>query len=97
MLKIRLRRMGAKKSAFYRIVVSDSRSTPGSRFLDVLGTYDPGTDPATVKLEAKIGIGQHVGHYSSPSMNRIARKMRPNPVREHTAGDGLAHRSNSSP
>ena len=51
MLKIRLRRMGAKKSAFYRIVVSDSRSTPGSRFLDVLGTYDPGTDPATVKLD----------------------------------------------
>ena len=51
MLKIRLRRMGAKKKAFYRIVVSDSRSTPGGRFLDVLGTYDPGTDPATVKLD----------------------------------------------
>ena len=51
MLKIRLRRMGAKKKAFYRIVVSDSRSTPSSRFLDVLGTYDPGTDPATVKLD----------------------------------------------
>ena len=51
MLKIRLRRMGAKKNAFYRIVVSDSRKTPGSRFLDVLGTYDPGTDPATVKLD----------------------------------------------
>ena len=32
-------------------VVSDSRSTPGSRFLDVLGTYDPGTDPATVNLD----------------------------------------------
>ena len=51
MLKIRLRRMGAKKNAFYRIVVSDSRSTPRSRFLEVLGTYDPGTDPATVKLD----------------------------------------------
>ena len=51
MLKIRLRRMGAKKSAFYRIVVSDSRKTPSSRFLDILGTYDPGTDPATVKLD----------------------------------------------
>jgi small subunit ribosomal protein S16 len=43
--------MGAKKSAFYRIVVSDSRSTPSGRFLDILGTYDPGTDPATVKLD----------------------------------------------
>lgn len=51
MLKIRLRRMGAKKSPFYRIVVSDSRSTPRGRFLDILGTYDPGTDPGTVKLD----------------------------------------------
>ena len=51
MLKIRLRRMGAKKNAFYRIVVSDSRSTPNGRFVDVLGSYDPGTEPATVKLD----------------------------------------------
>ena len=51
MLKIRLRRMGSKQDAFYRVVVSDSRSTPGGRFLDTLGTYDPGTDPATVKLD----------------------------------------------
>ena len=51
MLKIRLRRMGAKKDAFYRVVVSDSRSTPSGRFVDVLGTYDPGTDPATVRID----------------------------------------------
>lgn len=51
MLKIRLRRMGSKQDAFYRVVVSDSRSTPGGRFVDVLGTYDPGTDPATVRLD----------------------------------------------
>jgi small subunit ribosomal protein S16 len=50
-LKIRLRRMGAKQDAYYRIVVSDSRSTPSGRFLDVLGTYDPGSDPATVKID----------------------------------------------
>jgi small subunit ribosomal protein S16 len=43
--------MGAKQDAFYRVVVSDSRSTPGGRFLDTLGTYDPETDPATVKLD----------------------------------------------
>jgi len=49
-LKIRLRRMGSKHDAFYRVVVSDSRATPTGRFVDVLGTYDPGTDPATVKL-----------------------------------------------
>ena len=51
MLKIRLRRMGSKQDAFYRVVVSDSRKTPTGRFVDVLGTYDPGTDPATVKLD----------------------------------------------
>jgi len=43
--------MGAKKNAFYRVVVSDSRKVPGGRFLEILGTYDPGTDPATVKLD----------------------------------------------
>lgn len=51
MLKIRLRRMGAKQDAFYRVVVSESRSTPGGRFVDQLGVYDPGTSPATVRLD----------------------------------------------
>ena len=51
MLKIRLRRMGGKQAPFYRLVVSDSRSTPSGRFVDVLGTYDPGTDPASVKID----------------------------------------------
>jgi len=43
--------MGSKQDAFYRVVVSDSRSTPSGRFVDVLGTYNPGTDPATVRLD----------------------------------------------
>ena len=51
MLKIRLRRMGAKQDAFYRVVVSESRLTPGGRYVDMLGTYDPGTQPATVRLD----------------------------------------------
>jgi len=50
-LKIRLCRMGAKKDPYYRVVVSDSRSTPSGRNVDMLGTYDPRTDPATVKLD----------------------------------------------
>ena len=53
MLKIRLRRMGAKHAAFYRIVVSDSRSTPRGRFVETVGTYDPATDPAAVKLDVE--------------------------------------------
>ena len=53
MLKIRLRRMGSKHDPCYRIVVSDQRSTPGGRFVDVLGTYDPRTDPSAVKLDVE--------------------------------------------
>ncbi len=41
MVKIRLRRMGAKKAPFYRIVVADSRSPRDGRFIEELGTYDP--------------------------------------------------------
>jgi small subunit ribosomal protein S16 len=50
-LKIRLRRMGSKKAPYYRVVVSEAASTPGSRVVDSLGTYDPGTDPATVRID----------------------------------------------
>ncbi len=49
-VKIRLRRMGAKKSPFYRIVVADSRSPRDGRFIDEVGYYDPMTNPATIKL-----------------------------------------------
>ena len=51
MLRIRLRRTGTRQDARYRVVVSDSRQTPVSRSLDTLGTYDPTTDPPTVKLD----------------------------------------------
>ena len=51
MLRIRLRRMGSRQDPFYRVVVSDSRSSPQSRFVDTLGSYDPGTDPAKVELD----------------------------------------------
>lgn len=51
MLKIRLRRMGSKQDAFYRVVVSDSRVTPRGRYVDVLGTYDPGMDPPAVRID----------------------------------------------
>ena len=51
MLKIRLRRMGARQDPHYRVVVSDSRQTPVSRSVDTLGSYDPSTNPPTVKLD----------------------------------------------
>ena len=53
MVKIRLRRMGAKKAPFYRIVVADSRSPRDGRFIEEVGYYDPMKDPADVKLDAE--------------------------------------------
>ena len=50
-VKIRLRRMGAKKKPFYRIVVADSRSPRDGRFIEELGYYDPLKNPAEVKID----------------------------------------------
>lgn len=50
-VKIRLSRHGMKKKPFYRIVVSDSRSPRDGRFIEQIGTYDPRTDPASVRLD----------------------------------------------
>ena len=50
MVKIRLRRMGSKKNAFYRVVVADSRSPRDGRFIEEIGYYNPLTDPATIKI-----------------------------------------------
>lgn len=52
MVKIRLRRMGAKKSPFYRIVVADSRYPRDGRFIEEIGTYNPLTNPSTVNVDA---------------------------------------------
>lgn len=51
MLMIRLRRVGAKKHAQYRIVVSDSRKRPTADFIDQVGLYDPNTEPPKVQLD----------------------------------------------
>ena len=51
-VKIRLRRMGAKKAPFYRVVVADSRYPRDGRFIEEIGTYDPMTDPSEVKIDA---------------------------------------------
>ena len=51
MVKIRLRRMGAKKAPFYRVVVADSRFPRDGRFIEEIGTYDPLANPAVVKID----------------------------------------------
>lgn len=50
MVKIRLRRMGRKHRPFYRVVIADSRSPRDGAFIEVIGHYDPLTDPATVDI-----------------------------------------------
>ena len=52
MVKMRLRRMGAKKQPFYRVIVADERSPRNGRFIEELGYYNPLTEPATIKIDA---------------------------------------------
>ncbi len=51
MVKIRLRRIGAKKAPFYRVVVADSRFPRDGRFIEEIGTYNPLAEPAEIKID----------------------------------------------
>lgn len=52
-VKIRLKRMGAKRAPFYRVVVADSRFPRDGRFIEQVGTYNPMTDPSTCEFDAE--------------------------------------------
>ena len=52
-VKIRLRRMGAKRAPFYRVVVADSRFPRDGRFIEEIGTYNPMTEPSEIKIDAE--------------------------------------------
>ena len=52
-VKMRLTRMGDKKSPFYRVVVADSRVARDAKYIDLIGTYNPLTSPAEVKIDAE--------------------------------------------
>jgi len=52
-VKIRLRRIGAKKAPFYRVVVADSRYPREGRFIEEIGTYNPLTEPAQINIDAE--------------------------------------------
>ena len=52
-VKIRLKRIGAKKSPFYRVVVADARYPRDGRFIEEIGTYNPLTDPAEIKIDTE--------------------------------------------
>ena len=65
-VKIRLRRMGAKKAPFYRIVVADSRYPRDGRFIEEIGYYNPTTEPATVKIDAE-AAKKWIGNGAQPT------------------------------
>ena len=77
MVKIRLRRQGAKKRPFYRIVAIDSRRARGARALEFLGTYDPTTSPESVVLEReRIEHWCSKGAQLSPIVKSLLRRSR---------------------
>jgi len=55
-VKIRLKRMGAKKAPFYRVIVADSRSPRDGRFIDEIGYYNPLTEPAVIKIDEEKAV-----------------------------------------
>jgi small subunit ribosomal protein S16 len=55
-VRIRLKRMGAKKKPFYRIVVADSRSPRDGRFIETIGTYNPLAEPAEIKIDEELAL-----------------------------------------
>jgi len=72
MVRIRLRRVGAKRQPSYRLVAADSETPRDGRFLEVLGFYNPRTDPATIQLnEARIYDWISKGARPSDSVNQL--------------------------
>jgi small subunit ribosomal protein S16 len=55
-VKIRLKRMGAKKTPFYRIVAADSRSPRDGRYIEVIGTYNPVAQPAAIQINEDLAL-----------------------------------------
>ena len=55
-VKLRLKRMGAKKRPFYRIVAADSRSPRDGRFIEIVGTYNPIMEPAEIKVNEEVAL-----------------------------------------
>jgi small subunit ribosomal protein S16 len=76
-LTIRLRRMGSRQDPYYRVVVSESTSTPKGRFLETLGTYDPGQDPAQIRLDlAKVDGWIEKGAQTSETVRSLIDRAR---------------------
>ncbi len=77
-VKIRLARVGAKKRPFYRIVVADSRSPRDGKFIEMIGTYDPLTNPARVEVDReKLRGWLTKGAVATETVKRLLKKAEP--------------------
>ncbi len=77
MVRIRLRRMGATKRPTYRVVIADQHSPRNGRFVEIVGTYNPTTDPATIDLKSeRISYWMGVGAQPSESAMRVLRSAK---------------------
>ncbi len=108
-VKIRLRRIGAKKHPFYRLVVADSRSPRDGKFIEILGTYDPMTEPVKLNLDQdKIKVWLQKGARPSDTARAFlidqgllpkesARKRPPKPPKPAAAPAAVAPAAPSAP
>ena len=83
MLVIRLRRTGSKKRPFYRIVVTDSRTARDSSFVEVLGSYNPRTNPETLTVKRdRLDHWLKLGAQPSDTLRTLVARMPPAPATE---------------
>jgi small subunit ribosomal protein S16 len=77
-VKIRLTRVGSKKNPIYRVVVADSRSPRDGRFIEIVGRYNPRTDPSTIELDsAKISDWIAKGAQPTQPVSRLMKAVFP--------------------
>ena len=100
-VKIRLKRMGAKKRPFYRVVVADARSPRDGRFIEMVGYYDPLPDPVVVKLrDDRIRYWMATGARPSDAVRELLERqgmLEARPRRPRAAGAGAAPEAGSAP
>ena len=65
-VKLRLKRMGSKQRPFYRIVAADSRSPRDGKFIETIGTYNPTTEPAEIKIDEELAL-KWLGNGAEPT------------------------------
>jgi small subunit ribosomal protein S16 len=86
MLAIRLRRTGSKKRPFFRVVVTDSRTARDSKFVEVLGHYNPRTQPETLDLKReRLDHWVKLGAVPSDTVRTLVARMPPAPAAEPVA------------